>query len=220
MPHFVTKNMEQDLDTIFSNLSFGKDEPEEEKTVQVKITREKHFLRRVNSELHLEEQLPWHFENGYSYHCISFGDVDSLTYLRAIVKQQKIKYVAISTWRLASTDAEEIGKWLDKGYIERCDFYIGEISLSVYPDVYKYLLDKVSKNGGRVAVFKNHSKIMAGFGEKYDFAIVSSANINTNPRCENTTITVNTELARFYKDFYDGIKSFNHDCDDWTPYKI
>ena len=53
--------------------------------------------RRVKSELHLEECLPWHFEKGAAYHCISHGDVDSLTYLRVIVKQQPVEYVLIST---------------------------------------------------------------------------------------------------------------------------
>lgn len=62
------------------------------KHVQCKRMKGRHFDKRVKSELALEKELPWHFEPGCSYHCISFGDVDSLTYLRAIVKQQKIEY--------------------------------------------------------------------------------------------------------------------------------
>ena len=213
--------MDEDLSAVFSHLSFGEDEAdEEEKTVSVKRTKERHFERRINSELHLEDQLPWHFEKGATYHCISFGDVDCLTYLRIIVKQQKIKYLLIAAWVMAITDAEEIKKWLDAEYIHRIDFYMGEIFPKQYTGVYQFTLENLLKNGGRIAVFRNHSKVMAGFGEKFDFAIESSANINTNPRCEQTAITINTELARFYKDFYDGIRSFNHDCDDWMPYKI
>jgi len=49
-------------------------------------------------------------------------------------------------------------------------------------------------------------------------AIESSANINTNPRTEQTVITVDTGLARFYKDFFDGIKSFERNFDDWKPF--
>ena len=56
------------------------------KSVQVKKTVNRHAMRRVLSELALEKELPWHFEQGVSYHCISFGDVDSTTYLRCIVK--------------------------------------------------------------------------------------------------------------------------------------
>ena len=36
-----------------------------------------HKMRRVQSEVALEDVLPWHWEQGVSYHCISHGDVDS-----------------------------------------------------------------------------------------------------------------------------------------------
>ncbi|MFP3153113.1 hypothetical protein LQZ18_01520 [Lachnospiraceae bacterium ZAX-1] len=50
--------------------------------------------------------------------------------------------------------------------------------------------------------------------------IESSANINTNPRTEQTVITLDTGLAKFYKDFYDGIISFERNFDDWKPYAL
>ena len=53
----------------------------------------RNFERRVKSELFLEDSLPWHFKPGEAYHCFSFGDVDALTYLRAILKQQPLEYV-------------------------------------------------------------------------------------------------------------------------------
>lgn len=208
---------EIDLSEIFKDLAQPEPE-EEEKSVAVKRTKERHFERRVKSELALESELPWHFEDGATYHCISFGDVDSLTYLRAIVKQQHIKYVLLSTWCMAMTDAEEIKKWLDAGYIDRVDFYVGEIFEKQYAGVYQFIRDNLLRHGARIAVFRNHSKVMAGYGDRFDFAIASSANVNTNPRCENTTITVNTDVATFYKEFYDGIKSFNRDCGEWEPF--
>ena len=213
--------MSDDLSQIFASISTGEEEDEEEqqKSVQVKRTRERHFERRVKSELALEQELPWHFENGATYHCISFGDVDSLTYLRAIVKQQRLKYALLSTWCMAMTDAEEIKKWMDAGYIERMDFYVGEIFPKQYAGVYQFIFENCLRNGGRLATFRNHSKVMVGYGERFDFAIASSANVNTNPRCEQTTITINTDVADFYKEFYDGIKSFNRDCDDWQIYQ-
>ena len=181
--------------------------------------KERHFERRVKSELALEQSLPWHLENGASYHCLSFGDVDSLTYLRTIVKQQPLEYVLISTWCLAMTDAEELKKWLDAGYIKRVDIYAGEIFTKQYAPVYNFLLQNCLVDGARVAIFRNHSKVIAGFGRDFDFAIAGSANINSNPRCENMTITCNTDVAMFYKEFYDGIKSFSRDCRDWKVWQ-
>ena len=214
-------NDEVDLGDIFGGLELETDEKKPaERSVSVKRTKERHFERRIKSELALECSLPWHFEPGASYHCISMGDVDSLTYLRVIVKQQRLKYLILSTWCMAITDAEEIKKWLDNGYVERVDFYVGEIFQGSYAGIYEFLRDNCCRNGGRIAVFRNHSKVMAGFGERFDFAIASSANVNTNPRCENTTITVNSEVAAFYKEFFDGINSFNKDFSGWKPWEI
>ena len=61
---------------------------------------------------------------------------------------------------------------------------------------------------GRFALFRNHSKVYAGTGPLFSFGIQSSANINTNPRTENTCVTIDRGLFEFYKAYYDGIKSF------------
>lgn len=151
----------------------------------------------------------------------SFGDVDSLTYLRAVVKQQPVEYCLISTWCMAITDVKEVEKWLEAGYIKRVDWYVGEIFQASYADVYLYLLGVCRRHGGRVCVFRNHSKVMAGFGRDFDFTIESSANVNTNPRSEQAVITVDTALARFYKEeIFDEIQAFNQDFKTWKPYKL
>lgn len=197
------------------------EDPNKEKSVKVMYSRGRYFERRIKSELALEQVLPWHFENGAAYHCFSFGDVDSLTYLRAIVKQQRVEYALLSTWCMAITDVEEIEKWVQCGDLGRIDFYVGEIFQASYADIYLKLSELVRRCGGRVAIFRNHSKVMAGFGERFDFAIESSANVNTNPRSECTCITIDTGVARFYKEeVFDGIHSFNNDFADWQPYKL
>ncbi|MDR1661227.1 MAG: hypothetical protein LBR95_02195 [Azoarcus sp.] len=167
----------------------------------------------------LEETLPWKFAHGDCYHVISGGDIDALSYLRFIARQQIIHYCAVSTWCMAKADVEEFEHLITTNRITRIDFYVGEIFKDTYSDVWAMLVDLLTRHGGRAAIFRNHSKIMAGFGEKFDFAIESSANINTNPRTENTVITVDTALARFYKNFFDGIKSFDNTFPDWTPYE-
>lgn len=179
-----------------------------------------HKMRRINSEIALNQVLPWHFEKGEVWHCISQGDVDSLTYLRVIVKQQKIKYLLLSTWCMAATDIQEIGSWIDAGYIDRVDFYVGEIFTSRYASEFVILKDLCERTGGRVALFRNHSKVMAGFGDRFDFVIESGANVNTNPRCEQATISIDSGAARFYKEFYDAIKSYDHTFDDWKPLEV
>ena len=213
-----------DISAISSKRNSGKKDDEEETAeldrVRVKKSLTAHQTRRILSEVSLEKELPWHFEPNATYHCVSMGDVDSLTYLRVIVKQQPIEYCLLSTWCMAITDIEEISKWLEAGYIKRMDFYVGEIFTSRYASEWQVLKALVQKHGGRVALFRNHSKVMAGFGRDFDFSIASSANVNTNPRTEQATVTIDTDVALFYKEFYDGIKSFDHNFDDWKPYAI
>lgn len=201
----------------------GKDEPSETKcspSVRVSRTKNTHFEKRVKSELVLEQALDWHFIPGEAYHCISLGDVDSLTYLRAVVRQQPLEYCLLSTWCMAITDVKEMEAWLEKRYIRHMDFYVGEIFQGSYWEVYQYLAGVARRFGGRVCIFRNHSKVMAGFGERLDFAIESSANVNTNPRCEQTCITVDSGLARFYKDFFDGINNFSDEFKNWNKYEL
>lgn len=208
-----------DLTKLFS----GEEKVEETKqklSVKVKETTNRHAMRRVLSELALEKELPWHFEKGVSYHCVSFGDVDALTYMRVIVKQQKIKYALLSSWCIASEDITEIKNWIEHGYIGRIDFYIGEIFKASYRKQYEELVALCKELGGRVAMFRNHSKVMVLFGEKFDAVIESSANVNTNPRTEQTAITINRDLAIWYKDFFDGIVSFERNFDDVKPVVI
>lgn len=204
---------------------FGaKEKPDEDlnsdKKISVKKITTEHQMRRVISEINLEKELPWHFEKGVSYHCISFGDVDSLTYMRVIVKQQHIRYALLSTWCMASADIQEIKKWIEAGYLDRIDFYVGEIFKASYRQQYEELIELCKDYGGRVAIFRNHAKVMVLFGEKFDAVIESSANVNTNPRTEQSCITVDTELAIWYKKFFDDIKSFERNFDYVKPMEL
>ena len=109
-------------------------------------------------------------------------------------------------------NAEDVLKfdmWLTDGTIKKLDAYVGEIFPNSYTNEWKMLNEIFEKHDcGRIAVFKNHSKIYAGYGDKFYFGIQTSANINTNPRTENGCIIIGEHIFRFYKEYFDGIKSF------------
>ena len=132
-----------------------------------------------------------------------------------------MEYALLSTWCMAATDVDEIAKWVRNGDLGHIDFYVGEIFQASDAAIYVMLTDLVREFGGRVAIFRNHSKVMAGFGERFDFVIEGSANVNTNPHSECAVITVDSGLARWYKDeIFDKIQSFNKDFEGWQPYKL
>ena len=148
------------MDDILDGLTFDVPEPKAEKepepTVKARTYErgvERHHARRYFSEKALDETLPWHFEPGDCYHIISRGDIDSLTYLRAVVRQQPIEFMLLSTWCMAITDLEEIHEWMQDGYIGRVDFYVGEIFPGSYAGPYNYLKENCIAGGGQVLCF-------------------------------------------------------------------
>ncbi len=175
--------------------------------------------RRYFSEKALLDVADWHYKRGDCYCFITGGDIDSLTFLKHVIRQQPLRYCLVSTWCFGVEDAREIGEWVEKKLIERIDFYVGEIAKASYAECTRDLADISGRTGGRCGVFRNHSKVILCYGERFDCAILSSANINTNPRTENTVVICNTSVADFYKAYFDDIKPFNGSPDGWKPFK-
>jgi hypothetical protein len=110
---------------------------------------------------------------------------------------------------MASDDIMQLEEWLEDGTLKKVDAYLGEI----FPRSYQFEWKKINElfekyQCGKVNIFRNHSKIYAGHGNLYHFAIESSANINTNPRAEQTCITIGRDIFEFYKGYFDKINSF------------
>jgi hypothetical protein len=211
------------LDTFKFEPCDGFPEPEvyraTAKAARAVKTKNRTELRRAKSEAHLFENLPPPLDLGASYHVISQGDVDSISFLARILAEAPMEYVILSTWCMALPDVEQIAGWLESGRIGRLDAYGGEIFPNQYPDVHRRFCDVLRAHSGRVGIFRNHAKVYAGTGEAFSFAIESSANVNTNPRTENTVVSFGSDIFEFYKAFYDGIKSFNRDFDDWKAWR-
>lgn len=145
-----------------------------------------------------------------SYNFITAGDVDALSYLQLVLRYQKLDYCLFSTWCMGAEDILKFDQWLTDGTIKKLDAYVGEIFPSSYKIEWTMLKDLYTKHdgAGRIAVFRNHSKIFAGYGNNFYFGIQTSANINTNPRTENGCITIGRHIFDFYKEYFDGIDSF------------
>jgi hypothetical protein len=173
--------------------------------------RDANTYRRAFGETQLLDIMGFDFKDGESYHVITGGDVDALSFLRTIIRQQALDYCLFSTWCMASEDVYQIKDWLEDGRIKTMDAYVGEIFPGSYSQEYKLLVPTIEAHGGHVKVFKNHSKIFAGYGHKFAFGIETSANINTNPRTENGCVTIGQEIYEFYREYFDGIHGFGDD---------
>ena len=170
---------------------------------------ERYLYRRAFSEVSLLDIIPKELKDGHSVHVITAGDVDSLSYLKCVLRVQNLDHCLFSTWCMSAEDILQFDEWLAQGRIKRLDAYVGEIFPTSYKIEWQMLQELFDRcQCGRIAVFRNHSKIYAGVGDAFAFGIETSANINTNPRTENGCITIGREIYDFYKSYFDDIVSF------------
>jgi len=205
------EEIEQEIakaDTETEMIEVTRSKKRKRKHVTCTIRNDHNIYRKAYSETQLLDVLGFDFKEGESYHCISAGDVDSLSYLKCVLRQQDLDYCLISTWCMAMDDVLQIEEWLQAGKIKTMDAYVGEIFTGTYGGEYAVLKPLLEAYGGKVAIFRNHSKIIAGYGPKFYFASESSANINTNPRAENTCLNIGKGIFDFYKEYFDKVISF------------
>lgn len=181
------------------------------------MTKSRRACRYAASEQRLREILPEEIAVGESWHVLSSGDVDSLSFVAHVVRSVRLDYLALSTWCMSLPDVLQLRSWLSDQTIERIDCYVGEIFPGSYAAEYAELCRVVSPAGGRVAVFRNHSKVLLMRSGTMAWVVESSANINTNPRTENHCITSDVGLFMHHKSYFDSIHAFNREFDDWKP---
>lgn len=176
------------------------------------IRRASHLqTRRAKSEEHLLSILPLPIPMDSSIHVISSGDIDALSYLIHLARQTPIETLLISSWCMAMPDIDWIRQKVDCGRIGHIDFCLGEIFPSQYPDEYLAVSDLQHTGLVTLKIARNHAKIIAGVSpdENFHFVIESSANLNTNPRIEQTAIHTSRALYEHYTGFFSEIRSID-----------
>ena len=89
-------------DDFVFDLDMPTDKPEDKPSPQkirvgTQRGKQRFDMRRYASEQALLSAAPWHYQMGDTYHCISFGDVDFLTYVRHALRQQRADYLLLSS---------------------------------------------------------------------------------------------------------------------------
>lgn len=119
--------------------------------------------------------------------------------------------VLISTWVIADSDIDNLIDLMKNKRIKKLKLCLGEIYPGTYPAEYSRLLKMREDFDFEMVVARNHSKIMlmSGGNSGMDLVIESSANVNTNPRMEQTAIHNDKGLYDFYAEFFNGVKSID-----------
>ncbi len=140
-----------DIREIATGVSEQADVPKRthRRTTQCYELSTKYLYRRAFSETSLLDACgAFEFQEGHSYHFITGGDVDSLSDLKAILRQQPLTYCLFSTWGMAAKDILQFEEWLQDGLIEHLDAYVGEIFPNSYRVEYRLLKDVFARNRG------------------------------------------------------------------------
>lgn len=172
----------------------------------------KFAYRRAFSHMELLESVgkDFTFQNGWCYNFITRGDVDMLSYLTLILREQDIEHLILSSWRAERKDMEMILHWKEKGRIGKIEIYLGRLYAHSHDDRYNIRQWRelcAPFPDVTIKVFRNHTKIAAGKGAKFNFVVQSSANMNTNVNAENACIIIDDEAFEFYRQFFSEVKT-------------
>jgi hypothetical protein len=146
---------------------------------------------------------------GESLHALSDGTYNFATWLPQIVAWfDHIDELDLVTWTTSRHAAEELLSLHQAGKITRLNLYLSHFFRSRDPSTYAYLRQNLHPPNTFHA-FPNHAKILLAANRATDhyLAIETSANLNTNPRYEQYTITHDRNLWQFHRDWLAQIRS-------------
>jgi hypothetical protein len=193
-----------DLDTLFLQPPVDDRVLEAPPSAVTAIRIKKLELIRVSREENLRKIFPT-IEDGCSYHFISSGDIDAMSYLTMIIERHgPIAELYASTWTMSRQDVELLDRYLADGHIRKVTFFTGEYFKSRETSVYASLLEVINRHNDRLKLFRNHCKLLV-LRTTHDLyvTIEGSANFTTNPRSEQTVITPGRQLFEFYKNWFE-----------------
>ena len=177
-------------------------------------TRNHHLTRRAKSNAKLTEILPRQIEEGESWHVLSSGDIDVLSFTAHLISQTTyFEYLLIATWRINLEDLKVVRKWVESGLVERFDLIIDVRFQRLSPDEYQFAKELAREFSGRIVLARNHAKVtlLKSLERNIFYVLESSANVNTNHRLEQTTLHASRSLFEFYETFF---KSLGRRPDD------
>lgn len=108
--------------------------------------------------------------------------------------------VYISTWAMNRNHAQSLLDQVHSGVIKRLTLLSDPYFISRQASVANYFVEELQKIGRphRFLAFKNHAKILCVSDGVSYATVVGSANLSSQPRCENYVMSSSPELYQFY----------------------
>lgn len=157
--------------------------------------------RRANGTYELCKLMMTPPQPGKSYHVLTGGNIDLVSYLQWLMLfWKKIDRVFVTAFVMSGVEIQQFRQWMEGGCIGTVEVVLSDIFPRQYKVEWEALVTMYEQGLiGSIFTSKTHAKIMliqASDGTK--IVIESSANCNMNPRIEQSCITVNPDLFDFY----------------------
>ena len=171
-----------------------------ERTRLIEITDEA-LVRRIDGMHQLLQFRDTPPSEGKSYHILTNGNIDLLSVVMWLMTfWQEVDNLFLSAWTISYNDLLYVRDKIGEGSISKFSLILGDVFKSRYKTEWKEVLKMLEEGKiGNVYLSKIHSKIVlfqSSDGKKV--VVESSANCNMNPRMEQHTVTVSSELYEFY----------------------
>ncbi len=134
---------------------------------------------------------------------ITKGQFSLIQTIEAVLDQTGPAEVFISTWTAANNDMTQAHALLESGKITDIKFLVDATFQRRAPGLAHSLRDKFGPKAVRVT--RNHAKFVMFKNDKWSLVMVTSMNLNQNPRLEDFFLLDNPDLAQYLTGLMDEI---------------
>jgi hypothetical protein len=133
--------------------------------------------------------------HGIERYFVTKGQFSLIDLIRRILDQTGPADVVISTWTSAGADIAEAFDLLDDGRIRSIRFLVDHFFQRRKPQ----FCGQIRKLFGdeSIRVTRNHAKLVVITNDEWKISVLTSMNLNTNPRLEYALVRESPELADF-----------------------
>jgi len=171
--------------------------------------REIRMARKANAATAIGELKP-----GAEIFVLTYGQFSLIEAIDALLEQTGPAEVVLSTWTAGHADLTKSAKLLEAAAITRFRLIVDSSFLNRKPEWCAHMLKVFGEDC--IRVWRGHAKFAVIRNEKWNLAVRTSMNLNTNPRLENLEISDDPEFSGFLWDvveshFQDEAPGYDHE---------
>lgn len=134
---------------------------------------------------------------------LTFGQFSLIEALEAILEQTGPAFVDLSTWTAAHADLDRSSELMQTLSIERLRFLVDTSFINRQPGYVRHMRGLFGDDC--IRTLRSHAKFAAIYNDRYNIAVRTSMNLNTNPRLENLEISDDPALCGFLRSITDTV---------------